>query len=226
MRNLESIVNWRSGAVQVTKPASRLRQEDNFADPNCTAQLASAEKTHDRRLARLLGSDKLIFPRQNSGFTSPHAEQWAEWTREDEAYAAGAQAVDDTARQARRELALQSSERAMGTNGLLDSRIPPVGVTPGSCRTEAVGGQVMVQRPPRHGGGGWSGVGVERAVRGRSEETGPLRRGDRQHRAGWAELGVTHPYVTRKRVVDLDAVVLSLVGVAGGEPGPVLERCG
>jgi 4-diphosphocytidyl-2C-methyl-D-erythritol kinase len=68
--------------------------------------LASAEKTHDRRLARLLGSDKPIFARQNSGFASPHGEQWAEWTQEDEAYAAEAHTVDDTARQVRRELPL------------------------------------------------------------------------------------------------------------------------
>ncbi len=85
---------------------STLRQEDNFAGPNCSSLRTSAEKAHDRRLARLLGSDTMISPRQNSGFTKPHTEQWAEWTREDEEYADEARAAGNTARQVRRELAL------------------------------------------------------------------------------------------------------------------------
>ena len=63
------------------------RQEDNFAGPNCAALLDFAKKTNDRRLARLLGHDPLIFPRQNSGFTSPPETQWAQWIHDDEAYA-------------------------------------------------------------------------------------------------------------------------------------------
>lgn len=50
---------------------SGLRQEDSFTGPNCTALLASARQTNDRRLAWLRGSDTLIFPRQNSELISP-----------------------------------------------------------------------------------------------------------------------------------------------------------
>lgn len=85
---------------------STLRQEDNFAGPNCSSLRTSAEKTHDRRLARLLGNDTMIFLRQNSGFTKAHPEQWAEWAREDEEYAAEAKTAGDRVNRVRRELAL------------------------------------------------------------------------------------------------------------------------
>jgi len=85
---------------------SSLRQEDNFVGPNCSALLSSAQKTNDRRLARLLGHDALIFPRQNSGFTPPAEEAWAIWREEDEAHAADAEAEASTATAARKEQAL------------------------------------------------------------------------------------------------------------------------
>jgi Phytanoyl-CoA dioxygenase (PhyH) len=85
---------------------SALRQEDNFAGPNCLALLASAEKTCDRRLARLLGNDALIFPRQNSGFTRPYAKQWERWKNEDRVYAAAASEESETAQRVRHLLAL------------------------------------------------------------------------------------------------------------------------
>lgn len=68
--------------------ASMLRQEDNFDGPNCQAMRDSARRCHDRRLLRLLGEDPLIFPRQNSGFTSDEAVDWAAWRSEDETFAA------------------------------------------------------------------------------------------------------------------------------------------
>ena len=64
---------------------SMLRQEDNFSGPNCQALIATARRTRDRRLLRLLGVDPLIFPRQNSGFTEPAEAAWQQWLTEDAA---------------------------------------------------------------------------------------------------------------------------------------------
>lgn len=66
---------------------STMRQEDNFAGPNCRALINSAKRTNDRRLLRLLGEDPLIFPRQNSGFTNDHEHDWQRWHEEDTEFA-------------------------------------------------------------------------------------------------------------------------------------------
>ena len=66
---------------------SVLRQEDNFAGPNCRVLIDSARRSNDRRLLRLLGEDPLIFPRQNSGFTAEHERDWKRWRDEDAEFA-------------------------------------------------------------------------------------------------------------------------------------------
>ncbi|WP_024804360.1 phytanoyl-CoA dioxygenase family protein [Nocardia sp. BMG51109] len=83
---------------------STLRQEDNFAGPNCRALVSSAQQTHDRRLQRLLGDDPLIFPRQNSGFTEEHHRDWARWNDEDTRYAKEAEDAAATAARVRTRL--------------------------------------------------------------------------------------------------------------------------
>lgn len=83
---------------------STLRQEDNFAGPNCRALIDSAKHTNDRRLLRLLGEDPLIFPRQNSGFTHDHEQDWRRWQEEDAEFAR--QATDSAERSARVRAAL------------------------------------------------------------------------------------------------------------------------
>ncbi|HEY2578401.1 MAG TPA: phytanoyl-CoA dioxygenase family protein [Streptosporangiaceae bacterium] len=85
---------------------SSLRSEDNFAGPNCRALLNSARRTNDRRLLRLLGEDPLIFPRQNSGFTTEHESDWQRWHDEDTTFAKEAAAAASTSRRVRAALAL------------------------------------------------------------------------------------------------------------------------
>ncbi|MGH3912742.1 MAG: phytanoyl-CoA dioxygenase family protein [Pseudonocardiaceae bacterium] len=85
---------------------STFRQEDNFAGPNCRALLESAERTNDRRLLRLLGEDPLIFPRQNSGFTSDHQHDWQRWHNEDAEFAREAADVATSSHRARSVLAI------------------------------------------------------------------------------------------------------------------------
>jgi ectoine hydroxylase-related dioxygenase (phytanoyl-CoA dioxygenase family) len=85
---------------------STLRQEDNFAGPNCTAIIESARRANDRRLQRLLGNDPLIVPRQNSGFTRDHNIDWQQWRDEDLAFAAEARSASDLTETARASLAL------------------------------------------------------------------------------------------------------------------------
>lgn len=83
---------------------SALRQEDNFAGPNCRALVESAKRTNDRRLLRLLGEDPLIFPRQNSGFTNDHERDWKRWHDEDAEFAR--EAAESAARSYRARSAL------------------------------------------------------------------------------------------------------------------------
>ena len=85
---------------------SSLRPEDNFAGPNCRALLDSARRSNDRRLLRLLGEDPLIFPRQNSGFTTEPQIDWQRWHDEDTAFAREAAATVATSRRVRSALAL------------------------------------------------------------------------------------------------------------------------
>jgi hypothetical protein len=69
---------------------SGLIHQDTFAGPNCQALIATARRTNDRRMLRLLGQDPLIIPRQNSGFRQPSEQSWRTWHQEDQAYAAQA----------------------------------------------------------------------------------------------------------------------------------------
>jgi hypothetical protein len=85
---------------------STLRAEDNFAGPNCRALADSARRANDRRLLRLLGEDPLIFPRQNSGFTTGHESDWQRWHDEDTAFANEAAAIAATSHRVRSLLAL------------------------------------------------------------------------------------------------------------------------
>jgi hypothetical protein len=85
---------------------SALRPEDNFAGPNCRALADSARRAGDRRLLRLLGEDPLIFPRQNSGFTTGHENDWQRWHDEDAAFAGQAAPIAATAHRVRSSLAL------------------------------------------------------------------------------------------------------------------------
>jgi ectoine hydroxylase-related dioxygenase (phytanoyl-CoA dioxygenase family) len=85
---------------------STLRSEDNFSGPNCQALARSARICHDRRLMRLIGEDPLIFPRQNSGFTSSHEGDWRHWNEEDLAYGGEAAVAAAAAAQVRSDLAL------------------------------------------------------------------------------------------------------------------------
>ncbi|WP_405160796.1 phytanoyl-CoA dioxygenase family protein [Nocardia sp. NBC_01499] len=85
---------------------STMRQEDNFAGPNCRALAQSAHSSNDRRLQRLLGEDPLISPRQNSGFTTEPHRDWHRWNEEDNAYAAEAAKTGARALNARADLAI------------------------------------------------------------------------------------------------------------------------
>lgn len=80
---------------------SSLIHRDTFDGPNCQALLATARRTNDRRLLRLLGQDPLVVPRQNSGFIQPHTSYWPTWHNEDRAHAADAAAAQAAVRHAR-----------------------------------------------------------------------------------------------------------------------------
>ena len=98
---------------------STLRAEDNFAGPNCRALADSARRASDRRLLRLLGEDPLIFPRQNSGFTTGHESDWQRWHNEDTAFAKEAAAIAATSHRVRSLLGLpqRRTEAPVGTTG-------------------------------------------------------------------------------------------------------------
>lgn len=91
---------------------STIRQEDNFAGPNCRALAESAGRSNDRRLLRLLGDDPLIFPRQNSGFTDEQDRDWQRWQDEDAQFAAQAGDVAATAHRVRAALAVPQQRTA------------------------------------------------------------------------------------------------------------------
>lgn len=84
--------------VSYTLTCLRTR-DDVTTGPNCRAMAATARRTHDRRLLRLLGHDELIEERQNTGFTRPEPTDWPVWRREDHDHARAAvterRAVDD-----------------------------------------------------------------------------------------------------------------------------------
>ncbi|WP_194838258.1 phytanoyl-CoA dioxygenase family protein [Nocardia sp. XZ_19_369] len=88
---------------------STMRQEDNFAGPNCRALVQSAQTCNDRRLQRLLGEDPMIFPRQNSGFTTEPHHDWQRWNAEDNTYAAEAAQYSTLTLTTRANLAVPAS---------------------------------------------------------------------------------------------------------------------
>lgn len=87
-----------------TYSASCHTQQDNFSGPNCQALAATARRTHDRRILRLLGHDPLVDPRQNTGFVQPHTAYWPTWHDEDVAYAAEAATLQADVDKARRSI--------------------------------------------------------------------------------------------------------------------------
>lgn len=84
---------------------SSLIQRDNFDGPNCQALIATARRTNNRRILRLLGQDPLVVPRQNSGFVQPHTTYWPTWHEEDERYATEAEVESAEVDQARAVMA-------------------------------------------------------------------------------------------------------------------------
>jgi len=80
---------------------SSLIHRDNFDGPNCRALIATARRTNDRRILRLLGQDPLIVPRQNSGFVQPPDAYWPTWHAEDARYAAAVDREGAAVEQAR-----------------------------------------------------------------------------------------------------------------------------
>jgi ectoine hydroxylase-related dioxygenase (phytanoyl-CoA dioxygenase family) len=64
---------------------SFVKQDDNFAGPNCSALRASAQRRGDRRALRLLGADDLLDQRLNSGFLDPDEQLWEAWRRSEAA---------------------------------------------------------------------------------------------------------------------------------------------
>jgi ectoine hydroxylase-related dioxygenase (phytanoyl-CoA dioxygenase family) len=67
----------------VTFNMTWMRQEDNFAGPNCQRLIQEAEDTQDYRLLRLLGVDRKQHRRLNSGLVLPSKGAWARWAEED-----------------------------------------------------------------------------------------------------------------------------------------------
>jgi hypothetical protein len=74
----------------VTYNLTWMRQEDAFDGEACQSLMSSARERGDHRHMRLLGEDRKLSRRLNSGAVVPGATEWAAWCAEDDADLLGA----------------------------------------------------------------------------------------------------------------------------------------
>jgi len=69
----------------VTYNLTWMRQEDAFDGEACQSLMLSARERGDHRYMRLLGEDRKLSRRLNSGTVVPGPTEWAAWCAEDDA---------------------------------------------------------------------------------------------------------------------------------------------